>query len=316
VAFVTVSRVINGHPSVTPKTRAKVQKAIDDLGYRTNVAARMLAGGRANIIGVLSGETDYYGMSHTLFGVEAAAQEAGHMVNLVTVGRGGTDDTLQAGFERLSDAGVAGVVVIALVDNAMRTVDAIPSQVPVVVAMPNGTASSTVSIDQVQGARLATAHLLDLGHRSVHHVRGPRGWLVADARVEGWRQELRSRKLSVPRALTGDWSAASGHAAGRVLAADPKVTAVVAANDWMALGLMLALQQAGRTVPDDVSVVGFDDDPQSAFYGPPLTTVRQDYREVGRRSVDLLTDVLAGGEEQRITIEPSLVIRSSTAPPT
>ena len=160
--------------------------------------------------------------------------------------------------------------------------------------------------------RLATAHLLDLGHETVHHIQGPKGWLDAEARAVGWRQELRSRKRRIPRALRGDWSPASGYRAGEALAADPNVTAIFVANDQMALGVILALLAARRAIGDEVALVGFDDTPESEYYAAPLTTIRQDLDEVGRRAVELLLGIMAGGEGRQIRIEPSLVERFSS----
>jgi len=162
---------------------------------------------------------------------------------------------------------------------------------------------------------MATAHLLDLGHRTVHHVRGPEGWLDADARADGWQHELRSRRCAVPPVLVGDWSARSGYAAGTALAADPSVSAIFVANDQMALGVLLALHDAGRDIPGDVSVVGFDDTNESEFFHPPLTTVRQDLDEVGRASVALLLELIDGEPPREVRIEPTLVVRASTRPP-
>jgi DNA-binding LacI/PurR family transcriptional regulator len=314
VSPITVSRVINGHARVTLETRERVQQAIDELGYRSNMAARTLAGGRSRVLGVISVETEFYGPSNTLFGIEAAARAVGHMVSFVTV-RDPTVDALRSGIDHLSDAHVEGLIVIAPVHEAVRAVGIINPKVPFVVTSGTNGAPATVSIDQVHGGRLATAHLLDLGHRTVHHVRGKWGWIDADDREDGWRRELKARKLPVPQVLRGDWGPRSGYEAGRALAADPDVTAIFVANDQMTLGLMLALREAGRAVPGDVSVVGFDDIPEAEFFGTPLTTVRQDLREVGRRSVDLLLGTIGGRAPEQITIEPTLVIRSSTAPP-
>ena len=315
VAPITVSRVVNGHPSVTAETRARVQRAIDELGYRSNMAARTLAGGRSRVLGVISVETELYGPATVLFGIEAAAREAGHIVSFVRV-PDPTVAALRRGFDHLAGAHAEGVIVIASGKKALHALSALEPTVPLVVNTHSDVSRSTVNIDAALGARLATAHLLDLGHRTVHHIRGERGSVVTDARAEGWRRELRARKAPVPRALTGDWTARSGYEAGQRLAADPTVTAVVAANDPMALGLISALREAGRTVPGDVSVVGFDDTPESEFYDPPLTTVRMDLQEIGRRSVGLLLDVVnGGGAEEHVVIEQTLVVRSSTAPP-
>ena len=312
VAPITVSRVINNHPTVTNETRARVQHAIDELGYRANMAARALAGGRSRVIGVIGIETiGFYGPSLTLFGIEAAARTAGYMLNFVTV-REPTVDELRSAIEYLRNAHVEGIVIVAPVHQAVRALGTIHPDLPLVVTSGIDSENATVSINQVAGARLATAHLLDLGHQTVHHVHGPKGWLDADARAHGWRTELRSRKCRVPRALDGDWSSRSGYVAGRKLAEDPSVTAIFVANDQMALGVMLALSDSQRKVPAQVSVVGFDATAESEYFSPPLTTVRQDLSEVGRRSLDVLLRVIAGGDSQHIIIEPTLVVRAST----
>jgi DNA-binding LacI/PurR family transcriptional regulator len=311
VSTITVSRVINHHPLVTDSTRAKVRSAIETLGYRSNMAARTLAGGRSRVLGVISIETAFYGPSGVLFGIQAAARHSDHTVVFVTL-RDASAEEMLAGLDHLRDAHAEGVIVIAPVHEALQALDIIKPSVPLVVTTAAIDARASVGIDQFRGARLATAHLLDLGHDTVHHIQGPQGWLDADARAEGWRQELRSRKRRVPRALRGDWSPRSGYLAGQTLAADPSVTAVFAANDQMALGLSLALLAAERRVGIDVSVVGFDDTPESEFYSPPLTTVRQDLGEVGRRAVDLVLEMMAGGENRHVTVDATLIVRKSS----
>ncbi|HUF96841.1 MAG TPA: LacI family DNA-binding transcriptional regulator [Ilumatobacter sp.] len=313
VSSITVSRVINGHSLVTETTRAKVQAAIDTLGYRSNMAARTLAGGRSRVLGVISIETEFYGPSSVLFGIQGAARHSGHAIMFVTL-RDASAEEMRAALDHLRDAHAEGVIVIAPVHQAFESLDVIRPTVPLVVTSGANDAHATVGIDQVRGARLATAHLLDLGHETVHHIRGPKGWLDAEARTEGWRQELRARKRRVPRALRGDWSPQSGYQAGEILAADPSVTAIFASNDQMALGLILALLAARRWVGKDVSVVGFDHTPESAFYAPPLTTIRQDLGDVGQRAVELLLEIMAGGENRHVSVEPSLVIRHSSGP--
>lgn len=172
-----------------------------------------------------------------------------------------------------------------------------------------------VQTDHAGGAQAATAHLLSLGHTTVHHLAGPAGSFSADERERGWRAALAEAGARVPGLWRGDWTAASGHRVGRVLAADPTVTAVFAANDQMALGLLRALADAGRDVPGQVSVVGFDDVTDAAEYRPPLTTVRQDFDALGARAVD----VLVSGIEQAAapvsaTLPVWLVVRDSTGP--
>ena len=314
VSMMTVSRVINDHPRVSDATRKRVQAAIDQLGYRTNMAARTLAGGRSRVLGAISSETIFFGASRTLWGIEVAARQAGHFVNFVTVPTPSRPDMAEA-VGHLMAAHVEGIVVIAPMKASIDALADLRVDVPMVITSGSTNVATTVGIDQELGARLATRHLLELGHRTVHHLRGPKGWIGAEARAKGWRDELKSHGCLIPTTRVGDWTPASGYAAGKAIAADRDVTAVFAGNDEMALGLMLALGEAGLRVPDDVSVVGFDDTPESGFFAPPLTTIHQDFSEVGRRAAEQLLSLIDDEPAGQITIEPSLVVRASTAPP-
>jgi DNA-binding LacI/PurR family transcriptional regulator len=177
-------------------------------------------------------------------------------------------------------------------------------------------ARRTVGVDNVAGARLATAHLLELGHVEIAHVTGPLDWAEARARSEGWRSEMVAAGLRPLEPVVGDWSAASGHAAGQALARNLDVTAIFSANDQMAIGVLRALHEAGRSVPGEVSVVGFDDVPEAAYLIPPLTTVRQDFGAIGREAIAMLTAVFRGETDQVPSlIDPELIVRASSAPP-
>jgi DNA-binding LacI/PurR family transcriptional regulator len=259
-------------------------------------------------------ETEQFGPSHLLFGIEAAARDAGHLLSFVTLNRSGTD--MAATLERLRASHVQGVIVVAPVRRVVAAVTRLEGEIPlVVVGGPAGLGTPTVTIDQFEGARLATRHLLDLGHRTVHHVAGPQSWIDATARTRGWADALRTAQAAGGHSVAGDWGAAKGYAAGLRLGSDPSVTAIFAANDQTALGVIRGLHDAGRRVPDDVSVVGFDDTPESGYFLPPLTTVRQDFSEVGRRSVQQLLQVADGAPDERHVIVPAaLVVRASTAP--
>ena len=315
VSVMTVSRVLNGFPGVADGTRRRVERAVAALGYHANTAARVLAGGRSRALGVIAVETEQFGPSHILFGIEAAAREAGHLVSFVTLSR--TGEEMPSTLAHLRASHVEGIIVVAPVRPVIDAVKKIEeSMALVVVGGDPRSSAATVTIDQVEGARMATGHLLELGHRTVHHVRGARNWVDAAARVRGWTDalQLNGSKRTVP--LVGDWSAKSGYSAGVRLAQDPDVTAVFAANDQTALGIMRVLHQAGRHVPGDVSVVGFDDTPESSYFLPPLTTVRQDFGEVGRRSVELVLTLMDGSNGRRHVVVPAkLVVRDSSAPP-
>jgi DNA-binding LacI/PurR family transcriptional regulator len=158
-------------------------------------------------------------------------------------------------------------------------------------------------------------HLLELGHREIAFVAGPATSPEAAARQRAWRDELTRAGLPAVRTYRGDWSSASGYEAGRRIIADGVPTAVFAANDQMALGLLSALAEAGLAVPVDVSVAGFDDVPEAAYFAPALTTVRQDFDALAARCVGVLEQMLRGEPAKSVRIRPELVVRASTAPP-
>ena len=316
VSHQTVSRVLNNHPSVAPETRRNVETAINQLGYRRNTAARALVTKQTRTLGVVSVDTSHYGPASTLFSIEAAARQASYFVNFASL-RHVDRANMRAAVDHLMGANVDGLIVIAPLTAAVDAMQGLRTDVPLVCVAGNGAPSSnSVVVDQAAGARLATRHLLSLGHETVSHVRGPRDWLEADARVRGWLSELTTARVPVPEVLTGDWSPASGYRAGLALAGRPEVTAVFAANDQMALGLIRGLHEGGRAVPMDVSVVGFDDIPEAGYFLPPITTVHQDFAEVGRRCIDQLMALIAREPiAPSPPIRPTLVLRASTAAP-
>jgi len=317
VSHQTVSRVLNAHPSVSPHTRMRVQAAIDELGYRPNSAARTLATGRSKTLGVITLAGTLYGPMSMLYGIEAAAREQGYMLTVVNI-RGGEDGGLDRAVASLHKQRVDGIVVIAPMVSIGESLSALAGQVPLVAVevSPYGRLP-IVTVDQAGGARSVTDHLLRLGHRTVWHVAGPSGWYEAQERVAGWTAELAAAGAEVPPALTGDWSPRSGYAAGQILSRMPEVTAVFVANDQMALGVLRALHEHGRRVPEDISLVGFDDIPESGYFSPPLTTVRQPFDTVGRLSLDVLLDQIESRQlgPSPVVIPPELIVRESTAVP-
>nr|WP_189178731.1 LacI family DNA-binding transcriptional regulator [Microbispora rosea] len=317
VSHQTVSRVLNDHPNVRAETRTRVLRAIDQLGYRRNLVARALVTKHSRTLGVVSFDTTLYGPASTVYGIEQAARDAGYFVSIVslrTIDRAGVNDAI--GY--LAEQGVDGIVVVAPQRSAARALDDLPAGMPAVAVegWHQGDVS-VVSVDQVEGAKLATSHLLDLGHETVWHVSGPADWLEAEGRIEGWRAVLTAAGRPIPDMLTGDWSPRSGYQAGKQLAAMAgDVTAVFVANDQMALGLLRAFTEEGVKVPEQISIVGFDDIPESEFFSPPLTTIRQDFGAVGRRSIDvLLRQIESGGAlpHERLVVPPQFVLRASTA---
>ncbi|MFF0006357.1 LacI family DNA-binding transcriptional regulator [Streptomyces tibetensis] len=315
----TVSRVLNDHPAVRTETREAVQDAMRTLGYRPSRSARSLASGRTRMLGVISFDAARYGPASILTAINTAAQKAGYLVSSIALDTADHDTVVEA-VNRLSAEGADGVIAIAPQLWVGRTLaEATDLGTPLVVlenALDDET--SLVTGDSRTGARKATEHLLGLGHTTVWHIAGPTGWTSAHHRLTGWQSTLRAAGAAVPDPLVGDWSAGAGYDLGRRLARRPEVTAVFASNDQMALGLLHALHESGRSVPGDVSVVGYDDIPEAAYFLPPLTTVRTDFAEIGTRSLRLLVDRIDGpGESPRIdTLVPvDLVVRASSAPP-
>jgi DNA-binding LacI/PurR family transcriptional regulator len=317
VSHQTVSRVINGADHVRPETREQVMAAMRKLDYRPNPVARALVTGRSRTIGVVSFDTTLYGPASTLFGIERAAHEQGYFTSNVSLESLDRPSVLAA-VERLRGQAVAGILMIAPQVTAAHAVAHLPDDVPVV-AVETGPDDGvpSVAVDQFAGAVAATRHLLELGHRSVRHIAGPEDWFESRQRVAGWLHAMEEARAEPISPLVGDWSPGAGYALGQRLLEDPGVTAVFVANDQMALGLLRVLHEAGRRVPGDVSVVGFDDIPEAAYFTPPLTTVRQDFMEMGRRSLHLLLRAIEDGARTttRETVPSALIVRSSTAPP-
>jgi DNA-binding LacI/PurR family transcriptional regulator len=317
VSHQTVSRVLNGFSSIRPDTRARVLEAIAELGYRRNDAARRLASARSGLIGVVTSALPQYGPASILVGLETAAQQEGYRlssVNVIEV----TEDRFTDAVEQLLEQSVEALVLVVPHRPILHVAHTLEVQLPVIVVEGDLTMTPlSAGVDNVQGARIATRHLLDLGHPTVVHLAGPADWLESSARAEGWRRELEAAGRPVPALRWGgDWSARSGYVLGQSLSQDPAISAVFAANDQMALGLMRALSEAGRLVPEDVSVVGFDDLPEARYFTPPLTSVRQPFSELAQRVMELVRRSLAGEASPRVELVPtSLVVRGSTAPP-
>ena len=319
VSHQTVSRVINGQDNLRPATRERVEQAIRQLGYRPNSAARALVTRRSATIGVIGSKSGYWGPSTVHRTIQAAGREAGYFVSSANL-QSLTRSELVDAIDHLRNQGVEGIVLISATDDALEVARAQEDLgIPVVVVEGDpGKTRWTVGVDQVAGAELGTRHLIELGHRDIVHLAGPPDWTEARARLQGWQNAMYAAGLRPSQHVTGDWSAASGFELGQVIAARQDVTAVFCANDQMALGLMRALSEAGRTTPHGprgVSVVGFDDIPEAAYLIPPLTTVRQDFQAVGHRAIQILRAALADQPAPDRLISPELVVRASSAAP-
>ncbi|WP_426595689.1 substrate-binding domain-containing protein [Cellulomonas sp. McL0617] len=309
--------MVNDDPRVSPEARTRVKDAIDALGYRPNIAARSLLLGRTRTIGLLTVGSTAYGPASLTLATERAVSNTGYgfrLANTVDV----DIDSVENGLSLLLDQGVDAVIVNEPTSTFRhrRHGLAIP-----VLSLSEPLDLSDVELvvgsDEAGGVKEAVEHLLGLGHATVHHIAGPQEWPSSKRRREAWKAALEAAGRDVPDSIEGDWSAASGYEAGLEFAKRPEVTAVFAANDHMAIGLMRSLQRAGRRVPEDISIVGFDDVPEAAFLSRALTTVHQDLAVAAVRGVELLMEVLDGGREGG-TIErvpTRLVVRETTQAP-
>lgn len=312
VSHQTVSRVLNDSPHVRPDTRARVRAAMDELGYRPNLTARSLATQRSGLIGVLATGLPHSGPSRILTGIETAARAAGYTALVAIVDDASDDvDAVLAGF---ASRRVDGIAVIAPHPWLVESAAALAGNTPMLLVTgdPGAGGLPSVGVDQVLGARLAVEHLIGRGLTDIAHVSGPRSWVDATLRIEGWRDALAAAGLRVGVLHEGDWSAERAFAIGTRLASGPLPEAIFCANDLTALGIIAALRGAGVSVPGEVSVVGFDDIPGAAFLDPPLTTVRQPLAEAGAHCVDALLAAMAGAPGARTTLSPELVVRAST----
>lgn len=314
VSHQTVSRVINGHPSLRESTRQRVLEAMEALQFRPNRAARSLVTSRSGMIGVLVTNGTYFGPASTRAAIESAAAAAGYLVDTAALASL-EEAAFKEAIERLVDHAVEGLIILAPQEATLRQLQHFSVTLPMVTVHSTSPGDHHgLSVDQVAGARLATRHLLELGHRDVAHIAGPDGWVESRERIRGFCTEMASWGLDSPRIVTGDWTSDSGFRIGQELLADHRPTAVFSSNDQMALGFTHACRTVGLRVPEDVSIVGFDDVPDATHFAPPLTTVRQDFPELGRRCVaHLLAQLGAPVRELPRMVVPELILRESTA---
>ncbi|WP_127792383.1 LacI family DNA-binding transcriptional regulator [Agromyces sp. LHK192] len=338
VSHQTVSRVLNHHPSIRPETKQRVLDVMAELQYKPNRAARALVTSRSRTIGVLasSSTNTQYGPASSIAAIEAAARAQGYWVSSANIESDAA--SIADGLAHLAAQGIEGLVVIAPQVRVFDTLAQLSIDVPyVTLQSTERDPDHALYVDQIAGARIATRHLIELGHRNIYHLAGPQDWIEAEARMRGFLEEMSAQDVPTTAPILGDWTAEFGYYAGRELLTVRDFTAIFASNDQMALGLMHAVRDAGLDIPRDVSIIGFDDIPEAAHFWPPLTTVRQDFAELGRRCVSLLlgdpdgdgadadgadatagagaADAAAGASPRTSTIVPELVVRASTGRP-
>ncbi len=315
VSVATVSRVLNDNVRVKSETRVRVKQAATQLDYTPNEAARSLITSRTHALGVLL--PDLYGefFSEVLRGVDLRARRDGlHLL----VSSSHADSADLVGALRAMRGRIEGLIVMAPDLDTASLVKAAGPGFPLVLLDPGVRAVGvdSISIDNLGGAATAVTHLLDLGHRRIATIAGPTQNADARQRLDGWRKSLETRGITPDPAFVtrGDFTEPSGYAAvARVLALRPRPTAIFVANDYMAIGAMSALAQAGLRVPEDMAVVGFDDIAMARYLNPPLTSVNVDLLDLGARAVQRLIDGKNGvSSRRRHEVTPAtLVIRRS-----
>lgn len=321
VSTQTVSRVVNGRPDVASETREQVQQVIDTLGYQPSKIARSLIRGRSYSLGVVSSSIGLYGPSLLLQGIQEAAVEEDYSLMLNILPNAEVFDANQVLREILSFH-VDGILwaVPEIGQNRDLIQQVMPNlTVPVVFlnAQPRPNLVTAV-IDNKHGGRIATQHLIAQGRQNIGLITGPMNWWEARQREQGWREELAANGRVVDESFiaNGDWMPSSGERCIRMLLEwHPEMDAVFVSNDQMALGAMKVARQMGRQIPKDLAIVGFDDIPESPYFSPSLTTVRQDVAEMGRQGVKQLLTLLDDEENLEspsVVLPPKLIVRESS----
>jgi DNA-binding LacI/PurR family transcriptional regulator len=314
VSHQTVSRVLNNHKSVSKKTRDKVNKAMKELGYRPNSAARALVTGKTATFGVLSHNTTLFGPASTLHAFQSEAREKNYKTTLFSP-KDEDRESIILGIHELINDGVDGIVIIAPQIQRSKEIQKAIGNYPAVLVEGEYSASlPSINVDQQYGSYELTRHLIKFGHRNIAHISGPKDWYESRKRIHGFKTALEENALRSDSILEGDWSAQSGYELARQLVKDRKITAIFAGNDSMALGALRAMNEIGLDVPNDISLVGFDDLPESRFLTPTLTTARQDFNAVGAHALNVLLDQIERKKIPRsIQIKPKILIRESSA---
>ncbi|MET0297357.1 MAG: LacI family DNA-binding transcriptional regulator [Microbacterium sp.] len=316
VSHQTVSRHLRGLAGIRPETRERVVRALEQLDYRPNLTARNLATSRSHRVGVLTHEIGEVGPSRILQGAGAGARDAGYLLDIVSL-EGDDPAAAQEALSLIARQDIAGLLVFTSTDAMTRALRETPVRVPTIIEVEDDDAvADHPETWNYRGLRVAVDHLVSLGHRRFFHIAGPPGWVSARNRILSYERALASHGLASLGSTSGDWSAASGYRAAQTVPFDAGVTAIVVANDQMALGTLRALTERGIRVPEDVSITGFDDTPESAFYSPPLTTVHGDFDLQGRAVfARLLRLIESGVPDESVRAPARLVLRGSTASP-
>lgn len=323
VSIQTVSRVLNDRSDVSKATRERVQAVIDRMGYQPSIIARGMRR-QSDTLGVIISGLHHKGVATTLNGVVRASEERGYTLIFKETDSLDSEDVLPF-IRSLMAHQVRGIICAApqVGTNWTSLQQSLPAKTPPLVFLKGNplAAPITISIDNYAAGYKVTRHLIEQGYRHIAHINGPSNWWEAQERQRGWRQALMEAGLPIPASAQaeGDWTPASGSSGYlRLRKAYPEMDAVFAANDQMALGVMQAAWQQDVNVPDKLGIAGMDDLSESAFFTPPLTTVRQNFYKLGElavRKLLRLADMTPEDEavaDDTIIIQPELVVRQST----
>lgn len=311
VSHQTVSRVLNDSLKVTEKTRQRVERAIVELGYQRNNAARSLVTAQTRMIGVVMTSTGYFGPNNALRAMEEQARINEYFAVSVSVDPE-SSESIESGIRQMKDLGVDALVMIAPQKISMELARPLLGGIPIVVLDHSNQAGLfSVTIDDYLGAKKATRHLIEAGHKKLLHICGPDGWYESEARIRGFNDACGEAGINPLPVVAGSWESETGYKKAKEVERSG-ATAVFCANDQLAIGLIRGLHEINISVPEDISIVGYDDLPESSYLTPSLTTVRQDFETLGKRLMSLLLEELAGDSSvRRETIEPELIIRES-----
>ncbi len=318
VSYQTVSRVINDHPNVAPETRSRILDVIKRLNYRPSKAARSLASKYSSTLAVITYGMEFYGLTQMVVNIEQYARKAGYDIVYSNVNLEDSDD-IDSRIDSMAQWSVDGIILIAPIKNTYyeRIFQQLTTTPYILFDNSPDIQNPSIRINQESGGLTVTNHLISLGHQQLVTIKGPQKWFGAESRLLGYHQALQSAGLTSIAEIEGDWTAQSGYTAMKTLLQQQTFTGIVAGNDQMALGAIHALTEAGVRIPQDVSIVGFDDIPEASFFLPALTTVKQDFHLLAQRGIQYLIDLIQNPEivaGQRV-IEPQLVVRNSTSPP-
>lgn len=315
VSHQTVSRVVKGHTNVRPDMRERIEAAIETLNYRPNLSARSLATSRPHRIGALVYEIAEIGPSKIIEGASAGARDAGYVLDIVSLDPN-DDRAVDSSIALINQHDLAGILVFAPTDRVIAAIDRVRFSVPTYVESDADQPGREGPTLNEVGVGLLLDHLIGLGHRRFFHISGPPDWVASRGRERAYTETLRAHGLKSVGSVRGDWTSRSGYEAAMKIPLDQRITAVVASNDQTALGVMASLADRSVRVPEDISVVGFDDIPESEYFRPALTTVRLDFGHQGRIAIDRLLRMIDAGRpgDALDPLAPKFFPRASSAP--